>query len=122
MKHSTEGTVKTIALFAVVLLATLCSAAQAQDEYPITVHVSSARTVIVPNISGVLRMQQLKVTINGKKYELTAQSDGSLLTPGDYQAKLVQNDHKTAYESLQAYEFRFPDKKTTKFTVIAQSE
>ncbi|MGA8409365.1 MAG: hypothetical protein WB680_19490 [Candidatus Acidiferrales bacterium] len=113
---------KNVALFALLLLATLSCAAQSPDEYPITVHVSSARTIIVPNFSGQLQLQQLKVTINSKKYELTAQSDGSLLTLGDYQAKLVQNDHKTAYESLQAYEFRFPDKKTVKFTVTAQSE
>jgi hypothetical protein len=34
--------------------------------------------------------------------------------PGDYKARLVQDVHKTGYESSQAYEFLFPDKNNEK--------
>jgi hypothetical protein len=45
-----------------------------------------------------------------------------VLALGDYKAKLVQDDHKTAYDSLQVYEFLFADKKTRKFEVVGQME
>jgi hypothetical protein len=44
------------------------------------------------------------------------------LALGDYKAKLVQDLHKTAYESSQTYELLFPDMKVRKFSVIGQSE
>jgi len=113
---------KTISLLVAIMLAVLVSTAQAPGDYPIAVHVSSARTILVPISGGSVQFQQLKVTIKGKNFELGATSDGSLLTPGDYKAKLVENQHKTAYESLQAYEFLFPDGKKAKFTVTGQSE
>ena len=46
----------------------------------------------------------------------------TLLALGDYKAKLVQDVHKTTYESSQAYEFLFPDKKTRRFFVVGQTE
>jgi hypothetical protein len=50
----------------------------------------------------------LKVVINGKKYELKSGSvKNVVLALGDYKAKLVQDEHKTAYDSLQVYEFLF---------------
>jgi hypothetical protein len=114
---------KKISLLFVMLLAALVSQAQTLDDYPITVHVSSARTILVPaGNMGAVQYQQLNVTINGKKYELRAVSDGSLLTLGDYKAKLVENKRKTAYESLQTYQFLFSDGKMTTFTVTGQSE
>lgn len=110
---------KKISLLAVILLAALVAAAQKTGDSPTAVHVSSARTIF---IAGNGQYQQLTVNINGKHLELGAMSDGSLLTPGDYKAKLVEDKHKTAYESLQVYEFLFPDGKTVKFTVMGQSE
>jgi hypothetical protein len=44
------------------------------------------------------------------------------LALGDYKAKLVQDKHRTAYESSQAYEFLFPDNTTRKFTVVGWIE
>jgi len=57
--------------------------------------------VEVPN--GVaLDYQVLNVVINGKKYELMSSSvKNVLLALGDYKAKLVQDEHKTAYDSLR---------------------
>ena len=46
----------------------------------------------------------------------------TLLIPLDYKARLVQDVHKTGYESSQAYEFLFSDKKTIKFAVVGLSE
>ena len=65
----------------------------------------------------------MNVVINGKKYELMSGSIKNLvLALGDYKAKLVQDEHKNAYDSLQVYEFLFADKKTRKFEVVGQME
>jgi hypothetical protein len=72
----------------------------------------------------------LAVIIEGKKYELESaalfkanlEAGVTLLALGDYKAKLVQDIHNTTYESSQAYEFLFTDKKTRKFFVVGQSE
>src|ERR1700719_1408363 len=92
-------------------------------EYTTNVHVNSSRVVVeVPN--GVaLDYQVLNVVINGKKYELMSGSvKNVVLALGEYKAKLVQDEHKTAYDSLQVYEFLFADKKTRRFEVVGQTE
>lgn len=66
--------------------------------------------------------QQLNATIDGKKYELRASSINALLALGDYKAKLVRDDHRTAYDSYRVYEFLFPDNKTRKFQVVGVTE
>lgn len=64
----------------------------------------------------------LDVVIASKKYELRSElSIVHLLALGDYKAKLVKNDHNTAYDSLQVYEFLFPDKTRT-YVVVGQTE
>ena len=45
-----------------------------------------------------------------------------MLEIGDYKAKLIRDEHHTKYDSLQVYEFLFPDKKTRKFEVVGQTE
>jgi len=101
------------------------------DEYTINVHVSSSRWVMEPAmLIGPQPVQRISVIIDGKNYELEApatlranlQAGVTLLALGDYKARLVQDVHKTAYESSQAYEFQFSDKKTRKFMVVGQSE
>lgn len=75
-------------------------------------------------------VQRLSVIIDGKKFELEAlatsrsnlQAGVTLLALGDYKARLVRDIHTTAYESSQAYEFQFPDKKNRAFMVVGQSE
>ncbi len=102
-----------------LLLATFASAADPKPaDYTITVHVSASR--LVREGHGA---QDLDVVIDGKKYELLSELGvGDLLALGDYKAKLVLNDHRTDYDSHQAYEFLFPDKRTRTFNVVAQIE
>jgi hypothetical protein len=113
----------------VVLFGAFCWAAPPADEYSVDVHVSSSCWEMDAAILGPQAVQRLKAVIGGKKYELEApttkgnlQAGVTLLIPGDYKARLVQDVHKTGYESSQAYEFLFPDKKTRKFAVVGLSE
>jgi hypothetical protein len=114
----------------VLLLSTFSWAAPSPDEYPINVHVSSSHWVMSPAILvGPEPFLRLNVIIDGKKYELEApttkanlEAGVTLLALGDYKAKVIQDVHKTTYESSQAYEFLFPDKKTRKFMVVGQTE
>ena len=83
-------------------------------EYNVNVHVSSSKL----DAHG---KQLLKVVVDGKKYELRSDLPiGRLLALGDYKAKLVTN-RKGEYESLQSYEFLFPDK-TRQYEVVGQTE
>lgn len=106
------------ALSALLLLATAVSATPPPQEYSIHVHVTSSFLVV----GSGLGPQMLDVIIEGKKYELRGSYNGYLLGLGDYSAKLIKDEHKSAYESLQMYEFLLPDKKTLKFRVVGQSE
>lgn len=69
-------------------------------------------------------MQQLSVVVDGKNYNLESQTavPYRLLVLGDDKAKLVKDEHKTAHDSYQVYEFLFPDEKTRKFAMVGQSE
>jgi hypothetical protein len=106
---------KMAALFVLLLLAALAPAAPAQDEYSINVHVTSSYTLAENRLG-------LDVVINAKKYQLLGVPTHGLLAPGDYKAKLITDEHPTAYNSYQEYEFLFPDKKTRRFEVVGQSE
>ncbi len=84
-------------------------------EYTINVHVSKSRTVGA--------QQRLNVVINGRKFKLEGSGPALMvLAPGDYKAKLIKDEHKGTYDSLQIYEFLFPDNKTRKFEVVGQTE
>jgi len=120
---------KTAFSVVVVLFGAFCWAAPPADEYSVDVHVSSSCWEMDAAILAPQAVQRLKAVIGGKKYELEApttkgnlQAGVTLLIPGDYKARLVQDVHKTGYESSQAYEFLFPDKKTRKFAVVGLSE
>lgn len=92
----------------------LAGAAPAPADYPITVHVSSSRLRAVNSM-------ELGVIISGKKYCLSGVGNG-LLSVGDYKARLVKDEHRTSYQSVQTYELLYPDNKTGKYNVIGQSE
>jgi len=84
-------------------------------DYTVNVHVSSSSTDRAGH-------QVLDVVIDAKKFELRSElSIGHLLALGDYKAKLTRNDHPTAYDSVQVYEFLFPDK-TRPYVVVGQTE
>jgi len=93
------------------------------SQYTLTVHVSAAENARYDDIAH----QILTVTIGGKHYKLwgltlSKKNRFALVNPGDYPARLTVDEHKTSYESLQKYEFLFPDGTTRIFNVIAQSE
>jgi hypothetical protein len=111
---------KIIALL-LLFAATAWAADPKPAEYTITVHVSSSRLIVEPQAIG--RAQLLNVTIDGKKYELESGFGfSSLLALGDYKAKVVKEEHPSAYDTLQVYEFLFPDSKTRKFQIVGASE
>jgi hypothetical protein len=113
----------------VVWFRAFCWAAPPTGEYSVDVNVSSSYWEMDTANLGPQAVQRLKAVIGGKKDELEAptkrgslQAGVTLLNPGDYKARLVQDVHKTGYESSQAYAFLFPDKKTRKFAVVGLSE
>lgn len=91
--------------------------------YTLTVHVSASEYAPPDDVTNEI----LTVTIDAKHYRLrggttSAKNKFALINPGDYQARLTQDEHKTGYESRQKYEFLFPDGTTRSFQVIGQSE
>jgi len=115
---------KQVALFVLLAVSIFVWAAPNPDEHPINVHVISSYFVASTGMfEKPVTVQKLNVLIDGKKYELSAPAAKTgLLALGDYKARLVQDEHKTAYESHQAYEFLFPDKNVRKFFVTGQTE
>jgi hypothetical protein len=92
-------------------------------DYAINVHVSSSRLDINFACKAICKSQRLTVMIEGKKYELqSVRFADTVLAVGDYKAKLVEDSHKTPYESYQVYELLFPDQRTAKFWVVGQNE
>jgi hypothetical protein len=111
----------------IVVCAHSAAGAEAKNDpsqYPVTVHVSAAASASPSNYA----VEILTVTIDGKHYQLAGSGFSGkvccsgLINLGDYHAKLMKDQHKTSYESLQQYEILFPDGSTRKFDVIAQSE
>jgi hypothetical protein len=99
------------------------------DSYNLTAHVSASQYA-PPAVGSNDGNQVLTVTIAGKHYQLRGPTSSSkvfshgngLLNLGDYKVKLVEDTHKSVYESVQVYEFLLPDNSTRKFGVIVQSE
>jgi len=115
----TRNSVKKITLAILLFLSAHAWAGEIPNpaEYSINVHVSSS------SIDLNVGTQALDVVIDGKKYELRSVLPmNRVLALGDYKAKLVQDQHKTTYDSFQVYEFLFRDKKTRKFEVVGQTE
>src|SRR6202034_1558746 len=106
------GSMRKIALLVLVLSA-LCWAQSNAGEYAINVHVTSSQWVVVPTTLGLQTTQKSNVIIDGKKYELEAQAKApvTLLSLGDYNAKLIEDVHKTAYESTQPTSCTFPTRR-----------
>jgi hypothetical protein len=117
-----EETMKTITLAVLLLTSASMWAGSPSDAsgYTINVHVTSSEMVLEGG-AGAFN-QRLKVVINSKKYELRAPSVNAVLALGDYKAKLVKDEHRTAYDYEQIYEFLFPDNKTRKFEVVGEME
>jgi len=108
---------KKIALVVTLLLSALAWAGTPNPaNYTINVHVSSSRLT-------ERNLLKLEVIIDGKNYELQGdRSTSAVLAPGDYKATLVRDEHRTAYDSLQIYEFLFPDQKTRRYFLVGIRE
>ena len=91
-------------------------------EYTVTIHVTASRVAIETPLGHAWQYQVLNVVIDGKKYELKCKSMNGVLALGDYKAKLVCDEHKTAYDSSQVYEFLLSDRKLRQFEVTGQTE
>jgi hypothetical protein len=90
-------------------------------DYVINVHVS--KSCMVRGDNSALHWQKLSVVIDGKNYKLeSVGAPNMLLTPSDYKARLTKDEQKKEYESLQIYEFLFPDQKTRRFVVVERTE
>ena len=116
-------------LFAVLFLIPALSWAKAKpSDFTTVVHVQSSN--IVSECKGSSSLvhcpikQHLNVVIDGKKYELNSKDDIELLLrPGDYMAKLLQdNSLPNAYEYQIEYEFLLSDGTTRKYRVVGESE
>jgi hypothetical protein len=111
---------KKSALVVLLLISALAWAGSEPNpaDYTLNVHVNSARV----NGRGAIR---LKITIDGKKYELEGiDAESSLLAPGDYKAKTIALKVKDVhtYDVYGAYEFLFPDQKTRRFQLVGIME
>ena len=122
-----EIQVKKITIAVLLLFSMLAWAGSEPNaaEYTINVHVSRSHLIAIMAGQTLEHIQRLTVVIDGKKYDLDSDgvlSHDSLVALGDYKAKLVRDEHKSPYESIQAYEVLFPDKKVRKFLVVGQTE
>jgi hypothetical protein len=84
-------------------------------DYTINVHVSASYVTETMKV-------ELSVVIKAKKYQLRGNAINEVLALGDYKAKLLRDEHRTAYDSYQTYEFLFPDGKTRQYQVVGASE
>jgi len=108
---------KKVAVVVVMLCCALAWAGKdpSPTEYTVIVHVTSSRL-------SEGNWPRLSVIIDGKKYELQGPATVALLSPGDYKAKLVKDEHKTVYDSYRVYEFLFPDMKTRQYHLVGITE
>lgn len=107
---------KKMAVVAVLLFSALALAGSEPNpaDYPLSVHVSSSRV----NDCGSTSM---KVTIDGKKYEL---GGGTPLALGDYKARAVKFEVRGVqpYDVYGKYQFLLPDNKTRTYIVVGVME
>jgi hypothetical protein len=110
---------KKLAIAAMLLCSALAWAGKdpVSTEYNINVHVISSRLS-----DGDGSWPRLTAIIDGKKCELQGNATLALLAPGDYKAKLVKDEHKTAYDSYRVYEFLFADMKTRQYHLVGVTE
>jgi hypothetical protein len=105
-----------------VLMPALAIGAQANGDYPITVHVQSSE-VYQECGQACMWFLKLHVTMDGKKYVLEEEHQRKdLLRVGNYQAKIVKEKTDKAYEYSREYEFSLPDGEKQKFLVIGEIE
>ena len=113
-----------------VLFCPLALAETNPSDYPVNVHVLSSRLSEDWNGGAVpVNTERLVVSIEGKKYDLSGYPPRvshlgkyGLISPGDYKARLLQDEQKSGYLIVREYELLFPDSSTAKFSVIGVAE
>ncbi len=103
-------------ILAVLMLSAFAVAGTKRNpaDYAVTVHVVQSRMIVRGTY-----YQRLSAIIDGKKYELQSEAYAyGFLVPGDYKARLLNDGHKSQYDSWQVYEFLFPDNKTRRYLVL----
>jgi len=113
------------ALFAAVFSTAICLALPAgaagpkpdKNAYPVKVHVVASRVQYFDNHFH----QVLYAYLDGQYEELSAfVSSYAVLQPGDYTARLVENDkHPNGHDVIQSYVLMFPDGTTRSYDVSA---
>ena len=99
-------------------------------DFSVAVHVQSSRiqadcSDVTNGTSICYWNQHLKVTIDGKKYELVGNRAKKILyvlRAGDYKAKILKEDTSRNYEYERSYEFLFADGTIGDFQVMGESE
>jgi hypothetical protein len=109
------------------------------SQFPLAVHVSASAYAPSPSYDSLYGpfnkfSQIVTADINGKHCQLYGPTftgpkapgglygGNGLLNLGDYHARLITDEHKTSYESVQEFEILFPDGAMRRFSVISQSE
>ncbi len=121
-------------LFALLILAPVLALAEKPApnpaDYAVAVHLQASRIALdcgdVTGGSSVCTWEHhLKVTIDGKKYELTSihrLKSVFVLHVGDYKAKVLKEDTSKSYGYQRSYELLYPDGQTEDFQVMGESE
>ncbi len=117
----------------VIVLAMLCPAAAlgrtkaVKPSYPIRVRVMASKYAVIPSQfpgSGGDLIDELTVMIGGKKYLWAAPTGRkkSLFRPGNYQARVISDEHYAPYEVRRQYRMLLPDGKTIKVMLMGMKE
>ena len=121
---------KSILLCIAILLFSIAATVQAQkaEDYPITVHVYRAETVMLKLRISDGPLLRLDVSVGGQKLILASESvafSGSTplsMKPGDYKARILKDDQINAAQYSRSYELLLSDGKKLRFDVIGESE
>jgi hypothetical protein len=121
---------KSILLSIAILMFSLATTVQAQkaEDYPITVHVYRAETVLLKLRVSEGPLLRLEVSAEGRKLILASESvafSGSTplsMKPGDYKARILKDDQINAAQYSRSYELLLSDGKKLRFDVIGESE
>ncbi|MFZ1087173.1 MAG: hypothetical protein WAN35_19595 [Terracidiphilus sp.] len=118
----------TVAAFLLPAFPLTAYAADSKD-YPVKVHITASelrsdcynlgQAVNCPNV------QFLTVFIEGKKYTLKHKALVHTLYPihpGDYSARMTEDEQKSAGQYEREYEILFSDGKTEAYLVVGESE
>ena len=113
----------------VFLAAQFTRAQIAQDKHVLTVHVVTSR-LDYPCSGGSQPFCPVRLyidaEIDGHRYELInektkPQNHQEILIPGNYNGRMVKDEHSKPYRQYKVYELEYPDGDTEQFTVVGET-